>query len=211
MLHFPAISDFLFQLRNVIVETADVASKLFARGRLTQRLVCLPLDKMNARTISDQVLRTAQSLVQNKNQVQRAIDLIEYDNHLHPAMAHIFGNILVCSDLNVAKKVAYHNGVKCLCVTLDGDKVNPTGEMSGGAAIKTGSVLAHVNEVMEAKRQLQDKERCFTKLESDEERLRHVAEQFNNLKLQHDTKVRKSFFDFFLKIKNSANLHPHFF
>ena len=35
----------------------------------------------------------------------RAIDLIEFDNRFEPAMNHIFGNVLVCSDLDVANKV----------------------------------------------------------------------------------------------------------
>ena len=42
-----------------------------------------------------------------------------------PAMAYIMGNVLICSDIHVAKKVAYDPRVQCLCVTLDGDKVNP--------------------------------------------------------------------------------------
>ena len=107
------------------MESAAVASKILAGGRLQSRTNFLPLDKMNAQKISDQVLRTAQSLVSNKNQVQRAIDLVEYDNKFEPAMVHIFGNALICSDMSVAKKVAFHQNVRCLCITLDGDKVSP--------------------------------------------------------------------------------------
>ena len=66
----------------MIVETDDVAAKLLKRGNLQYRATFLPLNKMNARTISDHQLRAAHSLVSNKNQVQRAIDLIEYDNRL---------------------------------------------------------------------------------------------------------------------------------
>ena len=113
------------QLQNVIVESADVASKILTGSRLQSRTHFLPLDKMDAKPISDQVLRVAQSLVSNKNQVQRALDLVEYDNKFKPAMVHIFGNALICSDMNVAKKVAFHQNVRCLCITLDGDKVSP--------------------------------------------------------------------------------------
>jgi len=179
------------KLRNVIVESADVASKLFARGRLERRVVCLPLDKMHARPVSEGVLRTAQSLVSNRNQVQRAIDLIEYDNRLAPAMAHILGGVLVCSDIDVAKKVAYHDGVRTLCVTMDGDRVNPSGELSGGAPSKQGSLLGQVNQFLEARKSLEDKQRTFSKLEAEEDKLRNIAEQFNNLKLQHDSKSKE--------------------
>ena len=113
------------QLRNVVIDSDDVGQKLLERGGLQQRHTFFPLSKMHPNVIPDQVLRTAQSLVSNKNQVQRAIDLIEYDNRFHPAVAHVFGGTLICSDLNVAKKVAYHQGVQRKCVTLDGDVVNP--------------------------------------------------------------------------------------
>ena len=53
------------------------------------------------------MLAIAQKLVGAKN-VWRAIDLIEFDNRLEPAMNHVFGSALVCSDLDTANKVAFH-------------------------------------------------------------------------------------------------------
>ena len=48
--------------------------------------------------------QAAQKLV-GREHVYRAIDLVEYDPHLKPAMEFIFGNSLICTDSNVAKKV----------------------------------------------------------------------------------------------------------
>ena len=51
---------------------------------------------------------TNKYLSKNENKLSqnfRAIDLIEFDNRFEPAMNHIFGNVLVCSDLDVANKV----------------------------------------------------------------------------------------------------------
>ncbi len=45
------------------------------------------------------------------------------------------GNVLVCSNLDVANRLAFDKNVGKLCVTLEGDKVNPSGELSGGNAI----------------------------------------------------------------------------
>ena len=64
----------------------------------------LPLDKMKAEAVSTKVLDVARKTVGAKN-VWRAIDLIEYDNRLEPAMKHIFGGVLVCTDLDIANKV----------------------------------------------------------------------------------------------------------
>ena len=94
----------MFQLQNVIVENSDAAGKVLQRGRLARRTVMLPLDKMKAEAVSTKVLDVARKTVGAKN-VWRAIDLIEYDNRLEPAMKHIFGGVLVCTDLDIANKV----------------------------------------------------------------------------------------------------------
>lgn len=87
------------------MENADAAGKILQKGRLARRTVMLPLDKMNAGVIPSKVLQIAQKSVGSKN-VFRAIDLIEFDNRLEPAMHHIFGNVLVCTDLDIANKVS---------------------------------------------------------------------------------------------------------
>lgn len=123
------------KLTNVIVKTSVAAGKILKRGNLRRRTVMLPLDKMNARCISTQELQTAQRLV-GKDHVWRAIDLVKYDRVLQPAMEHILGGVLVCTSLDVANKLAFDRSVGKMCVTLDGDKVNPAGELSGGKIYK---------------------------------------------------------------------------
>ena len=61
--------------------------------------------------------------------------------------------------------------------------------MSGGAAIKTGSFLAHIAQVMEAKKSLEEKEREFAQIASEEKRLRNMDEQFRHLQNHHFSKV----------------------
>ena len=47
-------------------------------------------------------------------------------------MEHIFGAAFVCPDVRVANKLIFDYGVGNLAVTLEGDKVNRSGELSGG-------------------------------------------------------------------------------
>ena len=88
----------------MIIDNSDAAGKILERGRLARRVTCLPLDKMNSEAIPTKILDIARKAVGAKN-VWRAIDLIEYDNKLDPAMKFIFGGVLVCTDLNTANKV----------------------------------------------------------------------------------------------------------
>ena len=64
-----------------------------------------------------------------------------------------------------------------------------SGELSGGAAIKTGSILAQVAKVVDVQNSLEAKQHEHGQLEVETRRLGQLAEQFNNLKLQHDSKV----------------------
>ena len=119
-------------MQHIIVNTDEVAANLLKNGQLTRRTTILPLNKIRPKTIATDTWKAAERIA-GKGNVFRAIDLIEYERDLEGAMAFEIGNILVCKDLDVANKVAFDKGVKnILCVTLQGDKVNPSGELSGG-------------------------------------------------------------------------------
>ncbi|XP_059091946.1 structural maintenance of chromosomes protein 2-like [Tigriopus californicus] len=171
------------KLTNVIVKTSVAAGKILKRGNLRRRTVMLPLDKMNARCITTQELQSAQRLV-GKDHVWRAIDLVKYDRALQAAMEHILGGVLVCTSLDVANKLAFDRSVGKMCVTLDGDKVNPAGELSGGAPSSSGSMLTHIDALREVEAELEARRE---QLHGLEERLRGIGplgKRFNQLKLQ---------------------------
>merc|ERR1712008_150338 len=147
----------------------------------------LPLDKMHTNPIPHKILQIAQKSVGSKN-VFRAIDLIEFDNRFEPAMNHIFGNVLVCSDLDVANKVAFDPQIKKLCVTLDGDKVNPSGELSGGAPSSSGSMLTQIMSVLDASKNLEIKQDQLNVLKQQLQNLERVGQKYNNLKQQYEMK-----------------------
>lgn len=61
-------------------------------------------------------------------------------------MEFIFGNIFVCRDMNVAKKVTFNERILRKCVTLEGDVCDPSGTLSGGARKQGGSFLLQLEE-----------------------------------------------------------------
>lgn len=119
------------QLYNVITDTDTVAKKLIARKCVAQRVTYMPLNKVNAYSLNPSVIRNARKH-SGDNNVWTAMELIEFSPDLRPAMESVFGGSLVCRDLRVAKVLAYMEGVRARCVTLDGDIVEPSGTMSGG-------------------------------------------------------------------------------
>lgn len=84
--------------------------------------------------------------------------------------------------------MAFHKDIKRLCVTLDGDKVNPSGELSGGAPSKSGSMLTQVQAVIEASKNLDAQQKSLLEAEKSLKSLEIIGQKFNNLKHQHDLK-----------------------
>ncbi len=152
-------------MRNVIVSTSEVAGKILKRGRLARRTTLLPLDKMKTRCLSREELKAAERAVGRGN-VFRAIDLIDYDPELDKAMEFIFGGAFVCTDVEVANKLIFKACVGHLAVTLEGDKVNRSGELSGGAPSSGGSTLTQIAALREERGRLEEAKERLAEVEA---------------------------------------------
>jgi len=81
--------------------------------------------------ISDDKVRNLKHLTNNR--VFLAKELLDYSPELEPAMNNIFGSTMVALDEDTAKKVAFYNDLgRFNCVTIKGDKYNPSGTLEGG-------------------------------------------------------------------------------
>ncbi|XP_076647587.1 structural maintenance of chromosomes 2 [Halictus rubicundus] len=173
------------KLYNVIVDTETTSKKLLQRGQLQQRVTIIPLNKVNGRTMDNQMINLAQKIGGAEN-VQPALSLIEYPEETRAAMTWIFGQILICKDIDVAKKIAFHERIMRKCVTLEGDVVDPAGILSGGAAPMSGSVLLKLEELKAIQNELDIKQHSFQKVEADLASLTGIADKYMSLKQTFD-------------------------
>lgn len=116
---------------NVVTQDDNVAKKLLKNKCVANRVTFMPLNKVVPHLLGGSVIKNAQAFA-GANNVWSAIDLIEFSPDLKPAMESVFGSTLVCRDLKIAKVLAYRDGVRARCVTMEGDIVEPSGTMSGG-------------------------------------------------------------------------------
>lgn len=90
-----------------------------------------------------------------------ASDLIKYDAKYDGVMQSILGRVAVCDNMQNAINMAKNNRYAFRIVTLDGDLVNTSGQMTGGSiAKKTTSLLSRGREIDELKvivKELQNK------------------------------------------------------
>lgn len=168
---------------SIVTDTEITSKLLLQRGQLQKRVTMVPLNKINSGVLNPEVVRKAQQLVGRDN-VWSALSLIEYDEEVAPAIQFAFGYQLVCRDLNIAKKLAYNPQVRTICVTLEGDVVNPEGTLSGGARGNQGCAILDMGGVRELETRYVDVEHELSQVGQKIQQLEQVAGQFNKIKQQ---------------------------
>eukprot|EP01130_Rhizamoeba_saxonica_P016492 TRINITY_DN7634_c0_g1_i2.p1 TRINITY_DN7634_c0_g1~~TRINITY_DN7634_c0_g1_i2.p1 ORF type:complete len:1204 (-),score=347.18 TRINITY_DN7634_c0_g1_i2:45-3431(-) len=168
------------KLYNIIVDDNETANLLFKKGNLKRRTTFMPLDKMNPHIISQTRLDNAVRLV-GEDKVAPALSLVNYDEELLPAIAHVFGNTLVCTDLKSAETVAYDRGVKALSVTLDGNVYDPAGTATGGALPSSSDLLIRLQEMRGKEQALVDYEEQKREVQDKLENMESIGNQYRHI------------------------------
>ena len=83
------------RLHHVIVDNSDTGMLLLSKGQLKRRVTLIPLDKITPNVLAKDKVAAAKKLVGEKK-AHLALDLIEFAEEVTPAMASVFGGVLVC-------------------------------------------------------------------------------------------------------------------
>ncbi len=116
------------RLYNVVVDSEVTGKLLLEKGHLKRRVTIIPLNKIDANRLTKEQLKRAEAITRGREggsrgeerEVAVAIDLIDYDAELEPAMRYAFGRFFVCKDNASAKAVAFDDQIKSKAVTLEG-------------------------------------------------------------------------------------------
>jgi len=113
------------RLRYVVVEDDTVASDAirFLKEERLGRITFLPLNKIRPPVLP---------ALESKNVIGYAVDLLEYDRRFDRAFQLVFGATVVVDTLERARKIMGSHRM----VTLDGELLEKTGAMTGGAGQK---------------------------------------------------------------------------
>ena len=155
------------RLQDVVVESWEDAEAAIGYLKQTRagRATFLPLD--NLRPLRRNPTPSGQGIV------GWAADIIAFDDAIRPAVELLLGQILVVTDLSVARRINRGRGQRPRIVTLEGDYVHPGGSVSGGSRNKRqkGGMLAREREY----RQLPDQ------IKKVQARVKLLDEEIENL------------------------------
>ncbi len=157
----------------IVVDTADAAAEAikYLKRHNLGRATFLPMDRVSYR-LTD--------VPHDSGVLGRALDFVRYDEKYARAMAYVFGDTLVVESVDDAKKLAG----KYRAVTLDGDIVERSGIMSGGAR-RSGLSLLHVVSAEAKRQELAEKESeaksILSRLQDIRERVRSISSRLSEL------------------------------
>jgi structural maintenance of chromosome 3 (chondroitin sulfate proteoglycan 6) len=154
-----------------VVDTDATASKVLdvMLKEKTGRVTFMPLNRLKPK-------------IPTYPNAQDAIPLMEklqFDPKLEKAFQQVFGKTCVCRDLNVAAAYVKSHGINT--ITLDGDKVDRKGALTGGYHDVRKSRIEAVKEVQQWR----------SKFESDEKKSKEVKVSITRAE-QEITKVTES-------------------
>ncbi|WFD07169.1 Structural maintenance of chromosomes protein 2 [Malassezia vespertilionis] len=134
------------RLYNVVVENEKVGSELLTKGQLRKRVTLIPLSQIQPSTADERRVAAAKRAAPNK--VELALSLVGCEDQVRAALKYVFGQTLVCSDADTARRVTFDPNVRLKSVTMDGDTYDPAGRLSGGSKPSGGqSVLLRMQDL----------------------------------------------------------------
>jgi len=178
------------KLYNVVVDNEVTGKKLLSKGKLKKRVTIIPLNKISPRSIAPERVKYAEK-VGGPDNVDVALSLVGYEKEVDAAMKHVFGGNFICSDMDIAKKVTFDKKIQTKSVTLDGDVMDPSGTLTGGAAKKSAPILAMLHEYKIAKARLTELEASLKEIDRNLKTLRASKSKYDALKEQYDLKAHQ--------------------
>ncbi|XP_052557368.1 structural maintenance of chromosomes protein 2 [Tympanuchus pallidicinctus] len=179
------------KLYNIVVDTEATGKKILEKGQLKHRYTIIPLSKISAKCIGDEIISLAKNLI-GHHEVHIAISLIDYNSELQKAMEYVFGTTLVCSSMANAKKVTFDKRIMRKAVTLQGDIFDPQGTLSGGASSNITPILSKLKTMREAEDKVKIKKSQLEAVEKELANLKNAAEKYQHLKQQWEMKSEEA-------------------
>ncbi len=120
-------------LENIVVaraEEAQAAIHFLKRQRLG-RVTFLPLDVLRVSKVNPRMLA---ELIQKEGVLGLASQLVKFDDQYEKAVEYLLGRVLLVSDLDRGMQVFKNSQQSLRIVSLEGDLINVSGAMTGGAS-----------------------------------------------------------------------------
>ncbi len=168
-------------LNDIIVENEGVAKHCidFLKREKVGRATFLPLNKIKPRFFRNN------SMLNESGVVGIASKIIKYDTKYMTAIEHVLGGTLIVKDFDTAKKLGIG---KQRMVTLDGDIMTHTGEVTGGHFRRTNPKSISKSNEAEIESHIKRRGKLREETKRMKEDLEIIKEELNKMGQSEETK-----------------------
>ena len=152
-------------LQNIVTETEQDAKKLveYLRKNNIVRASFLPITSIKGKKIDN--------IKGNKSGIIGiAADLVKYNKKCEQIIYNLLGRTVIVDNMDTAIRVAKENGQNFKIVTQEGDIINTSGAITGGAVMKkTVNILGRENEIKKIGQEIKKTQENIEKIEKEKE------------------------------------------
>lgn len=174
-------------LQNIVTENEDDAKRAieFLKTNNLGRASFLPISAVKANKINEKFKG-------DTGVVGIASELVNFDKKYQAVIESLLGRTVVVENMDNAVSLSKKYKYAFRVVTLDGDVVNPSGQMTGGSVQKkTTSLLSRGREIKELEVKLKDlkskREEAITNLEKYKQDSENTIAEFTNIERELQT------------------------
>lgn len=150
-------------LQNIVTETEQDAKKLveYLRKNNIGRASFLPITSVKGKKVDN--------IKGNKSGVIGiAADLVKYNKKYEQIIFNLLGRTVIVENMDTAIRVAKENGQSFKIVTQEGDIINTSGAITGGAVMKkTVNILGRENEIKKLGQEIKKLQENIEKIEQE--------------------------------------------
>ena len=188
------------RLGQIVVDNDNIAAKAIdiLKRKKAGRLTFLPLNRIRHYSSNQVFTRVVQN--DHTGYIDKAINLIQFDEVYYDVFKYVFGETQVFSDLNSAKSI----NIKSRIVTLSGELLESSGAITGGSkvnrdyAYKFGS-NNEIDKISPIKQRLLTINDSLNRANSELSK--------NNVQLESLLEDHKKYNDEFIAIKKESDLN----
>jgi structural maintenance of chromosome 2 len=170
------------RLYNIVVENEVVSKQLIERESFGKNVTIIPNNKIRFKAVSQDTISFASKVAKEVGGLARpAYELISYSRDIENSMMYVFSNFVVCSNSEIAQRIAYNHQrhLACRCVTYDGD-IYEQGTLSGGYISQAGMILPQYNELCQFDDAIKKERAGFEAHKQKYENYQRASNEFRN-------------------------------
>lgn len=158
-------------IHNIVTETESDAADLIRilKEEKLGRVTFLPIENIRPRDLERDFKNQASSM---PGYIGIASDLTNHDYNISDIISNLLGRIVICDDMENARKIASKLKHQVKIITLSGDSINPGGSLTGGSIHKNGvGILGRAKEIEDISKEYETLSAKLSEIEDERQEL----------------------------------------